>query len=278
MKSHAVSRATVALIVIVCASGLAGCKSIRPLPVNEPNWKSLMPGKVVGGDPATPTHLVTLSAANRDEAIKIANAYAETYFGASDRLHLAKFNANDFTFGGALLGMVGAITKSPEAAILGATTAGVSGTVSQRYAFEVQAANYDGAARAMLCLKGILESYPEYGQTAYFNQRVTDIRMKLRANQAKVDLASPDLAALQATIQVHVDAKRGVTEQENAIAELEAQIEDEKATNKADGSRKAASAVTLRQLGFKLSAAQRLLDEAKIKEVETALLKCSASY
>src|SRR5690606_10915270 len=219
MNRQAVYRAGLASLALVLALANTGCTSIRPLPLKEPvapsagvdeSGKEIPPLKYLGLGPAR----------NRSQAIDHTEKYADAYLEAADGLHRANFNASDTTFAGGVLGMVGALAKSPETALVGATMGGFSGVVSQRYAFQIQASNYEGAARAMLCLRNVLWANAHYGQVHYVNQRIEDIRGKLRVNQAKIDLATPDLGTLQASIKMHGDTMRGEQEAREELARV----------------------------------------------------------
>src|SRR5690606_12336522 len=124
-------------------------------------------------------------------------AYANTYTAKSEGLSEARYKADDTAFSGGVLGTIGGLTKSPQVALAGAAAAGGAGLYSQRYALQIQASNYLGAAQAMECMAAVLvygkggdgteevRDLAEPGITdadvdfPFLNERINDVRRKL---------------------------------------------------------------------------------------------------
>lgn len=188
---------------------VASCSTLRPLPVKEP--KSLAEADTTLHGLGNPQNLAG--------AKSVLYGYANAYTKAAEDLYAANYTAADATFGGGVLGMIGGLTKSPETALIGAALSGASGISAQRYAFQIQANNYEGAAQAMECMADVL-AYAKEHEVDFLdlNYRVNDVRRKLRKNQAKIDIASADTSALQAALKAQLDAIEAKKKAEQALA------------------------------------------------------------
>lgn len=193
------------LLSFACASLsltlLSGCASMRPLPVREPQTLSDVTEKW-GGLP---------TATGFDGASANLSGYGNYYLMQANGLHASAYRASDAGFAGGLIGMAGGLTKSPQTAIAGAVLGGGGAMANDRYQFQVQAQNYEKAADAMFCMKRVLISMGDPTNllgtsttpvldVAFLNERIEEVRRKLRKSQATVQLASPDLTKLQATL------------------------------------------------------------------------------
>ena len=203
---HGGARVCLSSLVIVLT--LSGCAGMRPLPVKEP--ASVVGVKKEGGglDPA-------LSAS---EAFDNLEAYGNYYLIEASKLHANNYRASDASFAGALVGIAGGLTKSPQTAIAGALLGGGGSIASDRYKFQVQAQNYEKASDGMFCLRGVLYSMHIPGKLlvpvdqvldlAFLNERISEIRRKLRVSQAAVQLTTPDLTKLQKALADLIESEK----------------------------------------------------------------------
>lgn len=276
-RLHAGLPAAACLLAVLAS---AGCQSLRPLPIHEP--KGLLAMRAISSGLGSPIDLKS--------ARQTLWAYEAAYGEKADALYTAKYQTDDGSFAGGLLGIVGGLTKSPDTAILGTIVAGGSSTTAQRYSLLIQATNYANAASAMECMSSVLAfpkaddeiDYPTLGQ------RISDVRRKLRSSQAQIDLAKTDSSALEAAIKAKLEA---IEAQKNAEEEAK------KAKKKLEGATKAESlafqsrnkslmsANQLDGLHFAVSQAREELAEAEVDKAAAAreannasLLKCSTAY
>lgn len=191
-------------VALTCVT-LAGCTSFYPLPIQEP--------KAIGSDGLRarpdPQRGGLSPAKTISEAIENSKIYGDAYQEQATKLRGNDYILSDSGFAGGILGVVGGLTKSLETAIAGAVIAGGSSVISQRYQFLVQATNYEKASDAMYCMYGKL--YPvdwdEVTIVEFANERIDEIRRKLRKVQSSVQLASPDLGKLEDSIRNVIKSK-----------------------------------------------------------------------
>ena len=107
---HGGARVCLSSLVIVLT--LSGCAGMRPLPVKEPASVVGVKKEWGGLDPA-------LSAS---EAFDNLEAYGNYYLIEASKLHANNYRASDASFAGALVGIAGGLTKSPQTAIAGVLT------------------------------------------------------------------------------------------------------------------------------------------------------------
>ena len=89
-----------------------------------------------------------------------------------------------------------------------------------RYQLGVQAANYEKASDVMHCMYRILSpnlkgSLPD---VRFLNDKIYEVRRKLRKAQTSVTLVSPDLSELEEHMKEIVNKEKEITENEEAIA------------------------------------------------------------
>lgn len=292
------------IVALVLLLNLVGCATYRPLPVHEP-----IPTKVEGkfyplrGMPA-PTELV--------EAKETLYEYANAYMGHVETLTRANYSAADATMLGGLIGTAGGLTKSPEAAITGTVIAGGAGIFAQRYGLPVQVASYVGAAQAMECMATVLiygkgpdvaeawdeEIAPPTGDQvdfAFLNQRIDQVRRRLRSRLASIDISTPDISALKASLTDQIAAERqarmarkDMADAQQAKALAETTMSKEVALNKAttEGRKLVQRQSTaLIQAQQALDLAQLALDkaDASVKRadravIHTSLAACTDAY
>lgn len=139
------------VFLAVMVSLLSSCSSFRPLPIVEPPAQDLAKKRTVpdyqrGG---------LLPAENISEAIENLKIYGDSYQSTSDRLRGDEYTSSDVGFGGGLLGVVGGLAKSFEAAAAGAIIMSGSSVASQRYQFLVQAGTMKRhRMRCIVCIQG----------------------------------------------------------------------------------------------------------------------------
>ena len=235
----------------ILASTLTGCASFYPLPVTEP------PAKDSSGNRTVPDYQRggLLPATFINVAIENLKIYGDSYQATADGLRKNEYLSSDIGLGGGALGVVGGLTKSVGTAITGAVFASGSSIVSQRYQFLVQAANYEKASDAMYCMYSKLYVANSVGlNVGFVNEKIDEVRRKLRKVQSSVQLASPDLSQLESS--------------------LKKTIEDGKKT--ADAKAEADGLIVAG--GAKFLSAKAALDAAELELLKSELAKCVASF
>ena len=269
--------ATACLFAVLVSTG---CQTLRPLPIHEP--KGLLATRAISSGLGTPTDLKS--------ARQTLWAYEAAYGEKADALYTAKYQTDDGSFAGGLLGIVGGLTKSPDTAILGTIVAGGSSTTAQRYSLLIQATNYSNAASAMECMSGVLAfpkaddeiDYPTLGQ------RISDVRRKLRSSQAQIDLAKTDSSALEAAIKAKLEAIAAQEKAEEEKKKAEQKLKDAEAAQTTALNLKGLNRMSTQQfdlLSLAVDEAKEDLADAKAENAAKAreannasLLKCSTAY
>ncbi|MEP4098808.1 hypothetical protein [Paraglaciecola sp.] len=194
----------IGLTIILCAFfQLTGCSSMYPLPVDEKNITTeLTKRKANYGLPV---------ATNSTEVIKNLKDYSDWYFLKSNDLRERQFELSDTSLGFGVAGLIAGIAKSPEGAAAGALLASASEMPNDRYQLSVQAANYEKASDTMHCMYRYLVPYKAntnvFPDIDFINDRIYEIRRKLRKAQASVTLTSPDLTELEASLKAVIEQK-----------------------------------------------------------------------
>ena len=269
--------ATACLLAVLAS---AGCQSLRPLPIHEP--KQRLTERATASGLGTPNDLKS--------ARETLWAYEASYGEKADMLYSAKYQTDDGSFAGGLLGIVGGLTKSPNTAILGTIVAGGSSTKAQRYSLLIQATNYENAASAMECMSSVL-AFPESNDEIDYptlGQRISDVRRKLRSSQAQIDLAKTDSSALEAAIKAKLEALAAQKKAELEKDKAEQKLKDaEEATTLAVNSNRQTGiwAPQFKLLDYAVEQARGELAEAKVDKAaatreanNASLLKCSTAY
>lgn len=159
------------------------------------------------------------------KAVEEFEAYYFLYQHTSDQLNLRKQSAGEVGFFSSVLAILGGAAKSPGAVVTGGLGTVGSSIYSERYRLDVQAANYDQAARAMRCLsletrdldaaalpaaqftavgQPSLDALPEVLRVA--RDAFIEVRDRLRSLQIKITLGSPDLGKLKEVAQAKRDS------------------------------------------------------------------------
>ncbi|NVJ64739.1 MAG: hypothetical protein HWD84_11005 [Flavobacteriaceae bacterium] len=194
----------IGVTIILCTIiQISGCSSMYPLPVDEKNIEAELAKRKATYGLAVAT--------NPTEIIKNLKNYSDWYFLKSNDLRERQFELSDASLGFGVAGLIAGIAKSPEGAAAGALLASASEMPSDRYQLAVQAANYEKASDVMHCMyrylipyKGDANVFPEI---EFINDRIYEVRRKLRKAQASVTLTSPDLTELEASLKAVVEQK-----------------------------------------------------------------------
>lgn len=246
--------------VVALSCILGGCTALRPLPVIEP----------AGGTPTNRTQPDytrggLIPAGSIDEAVANLRIYRDSYFSTADKLRSAEFDNSDLNLLGGILALAGGVAKSVETAVTGGVISAGGSIISQRYQLKNQALNYEKAGDTMNCmyrnaifLKPLAPAATP-DAASFINERIDEVRGKLRKAQIAVDLLAPNLSEL-----------------EGALKKLDT------ATNKANIAADTASKV---QIGFLKSAftqsdvdaANAALLRAAAEKVYAEIQKCAAT-
>src|SRR5690606_6350962 len=192
-----------------------------------------------------------LPATTIQEAIENLKIYGDAYQEYGDKLRRNEYISNDTALAGGGIGIAGGLTKSVETVIAGAVIGSGASIVSERYQFLVQATNYQKASDAMYCM--YLKLYPVHGGNIpvdFANERIDEVRRKLRDVQSKVQLASPDLSKLETSLGEVINGKKAEQSAANLVAAG----------------------------GAGLLSAQAQLDQAKLELLKSEMNKCVATF
>ena len=177
-----------------------------PLPVDEKNISTeLAKHNSTYGLPVATT---------QSKAIDNMKDYSDWYFLKSNSLRERQYELSDTSLGFGIAGIVAGIAKSPEGAAAGALLASASEMPNDRYLLAVQSANYEKASDSMHCMYRYLT--PHRGNPSalpaveFLNDRIYEIRRKLRKAQSSITLTSPDLTQLEASLKKVVDQQKDV--------------------------------------------------------------------
>lgn len=252
---------------------LSACTSLRPLPVVEPE----------GGTPDNPSQPDfrrggLIPANTPDQALKNLKIYADSYYSSGDRLRSSEFNNSDLTLIGGILALVGGVAKSVEVAVTGGVLSAGSSIASQRYQLKIQAANYEKAGDAMSCmyrngmqLKLIDEKY--LGDTPSFvNDKIDEVRGKLRKAQISVDLLSPKTDELEKSLKQLQGANSVATEASSSLLSLRSSPQMAFLSS-VEGAKTDEDKI----LAALLAEAQDKLNKAKVEKINSEMEKCVAS-
>lgn len=177
--------------------------------------------------------------------------------------------------------------KSVEVAVGGGLISATGVLKSQRYNLKQQASNYEKAGDAMACMyrnaRLLLDLSPAAtdGAPQQLNDRIDEVRAKLRKNQIAVDLVSPDLAGLQTALKGlgESEADLKVSRQNEMQATRQLTLAQAHATNLSRLNLSDAPAAALE--AQRLELAKQLADaEVERKEAQTILAKittCAAA-
>jgi hypothetical protein len=210
---------------------LTGCSSFNPLPISEPPAKDssdvrTVPDYQKGG---------LLPATTPQEVKNNIKIYADWYMERSLELRGYEYKTSDTGLVGGIIGVLGGIAKSPEAALAGGLLASGASMTSQRYQFLVQAQNYEKASDALYCMYRNVYPAPSVTTSGItkINHVIDELRIKLRKSQANITIANPDLAELEASIKQQLESKSNqITVKSGLIAKSATQAQVDAADEK----------------------------------------------
>lgn len=185
------------IIAILFVTFLTGCSRMYPLPVDEKNIAAkLAKHNTTYGLPVATT---------QTDAINNLKDYSDWYFIKSNNLREHQFELSDTSLGFGIAGIIAGIASSPEGAALGALLASSSEMPNDRYQLAVQAANYEKASDTMHCMYRHLAPYRSrfniLPTPEFLNDRIYEVRRKLRKAQSSITLTTPDLTELEASLK-----------------------------------------------------------------------------
>ncbi|OEZ50798.1 hypothetical protein JAB1_19160 [Janthinobacterium sp. MP5059B] len=191
-----------ALFVSFIVVSLPACNNLRPLPIVEPNGGSVemptQPDFKRGG---------LIPATSILQAVNNLKIYTDSYYSTADNLRSSEFDNADLTLLGGIAAIVGGVAKSVEIAVSGGVLSAGASIASQRYQLKIQAANYEKAGDAMACMyrNGVqfrsIENKYLSDTPVFINEKIDDVRGKLRKAQISVDLLSPKTDELTASLK-----------------------------------------------------------------------------
>ena len=192
---------------------LTACQNLYPLPVDEVDIENKLKedddGKKVGLGEASDT----------DNAIDNMKIYSQWYFKKANELREYAYNADDRSLWFAMAGLVAGVTKSPEGAAAGALLSSVVGMPVDRYQLGIQAANYEKASDVMHCMYRILSPNLQGNlpDLRFLNDKIYEVRRKLRKAQTSVTLVAPDLSELEEHMKEILNKEKEIVEKEKAM-------------------------------------------------------------
>lgn len=254
---------------------LSACDSLRPLPVVEPE----------GGTAENPSQPDfrrggLIPAHTADQAVKNLKIYADSYYSTGEKLRASEFDNSDLTLMGGILALVGGVAKSVEVAVAGGILSAGSSISSQRYQLKIQAANYEKAGDAMSCmyrngmqLKPIDVKYLSESPS-FINEKIDEVRGKLRKAQISVDLLSPKTDELEKSLKQLQGASTAAAEAQTSLFSLRAtfpkfSLWSSVGVLQTDEDKK-------RAVEKELAEAQDQLNKAKVEKINSEITKCVA--
>lgn len=189
---------------LIAAVILAGCTSMRPLPLQEPS----------DGDTSASLRNSRGVAKTLDTASETLAVYRNKYYKTADDLRGNDYTSSDITFAGGVIGVLGGLAKSPETALAGGLLASGSSLADKRYSYKVQAENYEKGGDAIHCMYKAFELSGATNAThnsakvlKSLNDNIDNIRQKLRKNQAQITLVTPNREELTKAFSAEKDAE-----------------------------------------------------------------------
>lgn len=170
---------------------LGGCADMRPVPIREP--------QTMARSTAILAPVTELS-----KGTDYIAAYRDTYYKASEDLRGDDYLSSDVTLAGGVIGVLGGVAKSAGTALGGGLIASGSSLIDKRYAYAIQAENYEKAGDAMHCMYKAYalanpkdENYDKALVLKSLSDNVDSVRIKLRKSQSKINLLSPNTDELK---------------------------------------------------------------------------------
>lgn len=184
-----------------CSIMISSCSTYYPLPIDETNIEKRIDNDVEHGLPV---------AINQDDAVKNMKSYSDWYLIKAMELKKSQYKFSDASLGFTLAGLVAGFSGEAETAAGSSLMANFFGWPQSRYKIEVQASNYAKASDAMACMHRymipLLKDSPLNKEAMptidFFNEKIDEVRKKLRKLQLDVVLADPDLSKINEAIKV----------------------------------------------------------------------------
>ena len=218
------------VILLLTCTLASGCMTKRyyPVPVHEDTAQLTL---IMTDDAGAITHGLA-PAATSTLAEKQMQAYATWYLHMSSQIKLDEYRHDDMSLGFGILGLAAGALKSVEGAGIGALLASGAKLPVTRYQMVVQSKNYENASDAMYCMFSHLTTLEDgyIPDTAFLNERIYEVRRKLRIAQMQITLATPDQQDLKAKITAALQ-ESGPAQQAIRDADAAEQIASEQQAN-----------------------------------------------
>lgn len=197
--------------LVVISILMVGCSTYHPLPISKPSLVDYNKYKDTA-ETAIPFP------SGVPASIKFAWTYGEFYRSGKNDIRKRIYNHSDASLFGAIFAMLGGAAKSPEAVVAGGAFSAGSEIAPGRYQLSVQAANFEKAEKASVCVfdelrkisaddEVALATYEKLvggksdrtiGDLTYRTFKI--IHARLDTAQSSVTLVSPNLDKLQAAL------------------------------------------------------------------------------
>jgi hypothetical protein len=148
-------------------------------------------------------------------------AYRHLYLEEADKKRLQAQNASEVSFFSSIVGVLGGVAKSQDAALAGGGVAAGAGLYADRYRLTVQAKNYETAAEALECMfqilpEGAAEALAAFqikgtaaGLDSVFRTAALEslffVRSKLRSLQTTFEFGTADVNKLKDALSKKAD-------------------------------------------------------------------------
>lgn len=184
------------------AATLSGCATKNyPVPISEPSATAT----ATGGNPPKTTK----------ELLDIYKIHAEFYQATADDKRKKVYQTNDAGIAGGVIGVIGGLAKSVNAAIAGAFITSGTSIYSEHYNLSTQAANYEKASDAIYCMYNTLfintlSTDSNLDSTELLSsgyESLNTVKRKLRQAQINVQIVAPDLNKLSTAISRATEAE-----------------------------------------------------------------------
>lgn len=272
---------------------ISGC--MRPLPIRQVPLEHTTDTKkeaLLGPTPAT-----TLQQLRSN-----LRSYEVAYTEQADARFERFMKGSDTTAGGGIIGTIGGLTKSPQTSIMGALLGAGGSYAEQRYQLQVQAKNFNRAAKAMQCLGRVMAfppGPPEISGDALLiasavslaDDHIDQVKSRLRDAQFAVTPLDVDVEKVRAGIRGQIEsmeerpaaisafvarsAEKRLRLKAQSLAEAEAPATDAGKRAKATKTEKAQSAAAA--AAILVEEAEEDLRENVLKELGGRLAQCSGA-
>lgn len=186
---------------------ISGCSTYYPIPVDEENIKQrLEKSDFEWGLPIADT---------QHQALENMKEYADWYLLKSNKLKKSSFIFSDASLGMTIVGLAAGFAGKAKGAAESVFLSNMLDIPSSRYQIKVQSSNYEKASDVMLCMyqplkpivfkeaskKSDFYERPDVPNVSFLNERINDVRKKLRDLQTSVTLSRPDIEKIESAIK-----------------------------------------------------------------------------